>query len=129
MNIRALVLVGVLAIALIGFAVFAGSRTEFSTSDIRFVIFFGIFYITLATVAMMVWGKRQVRGRGLFGLPRWLWVAFASLAASFATLMLISIAAMPWVGYKGFELIFGSNPTLLYGTAVLLSPLIAMKLK
>lgn len=127
MNIRALVLVGALAIALIGFAVFAGSRTEFSTSDIRFVIFFGIFYITLAAVAMMVWGKRQVRG--LFGLPRWLWVAFASLAASFATLMLISIAAMPWQGYKGFELIFSSDFLLLYGTAVLLSPLIAMKLK
>lgn len=127
MNIRALVLVGALAIALIGFAVFAGSRTEFSTSDIRFFIFFGIFYITLATVAMMVWGKRQVRG--LFALPRWLWVAFASLAASFAALMLISIAAMPWVGYKGFELIFSSDFLLLYGTAVLLSPLIAMKLK
>ena len=127
MNIRTLALLGALTIALIAFALFAGSRTEFSASDIRFVIFFGIFYITLATVAMIVWGKRQVRG--LLGLPRWLWVVFASLAASFATLMFISIAVMPWLGYKGFELIFSENFLLVYGAAVLLSPLIAMRLK
>ena len=128
MNIRTIALLTALGVAFAAFVLFASSQPGFSTKDVRFLTFFGVFYVVAAIAAVLVFGKRPVQG--LFGIPRWAWVVLASWAAGGALLMLLSVAAMPWLGYTGFELMFGNQSLLiLTGAAVLMSPFVAKMLK
>jgi hypothetical protein len=128
MNTRTLILITALGVAFVAFVLFASSKPQFSAGDVRFLTFFGIFYVAAAIAAVLVWGKRPVRG--LFGLPRWVWVAIASWAAGGGLLMLLSVVIMPWFGYQGFELMFGNQSLLiLVGAAVLMSPVVMKMLK
>jgi hypothetical protein len=128
MNKRTIVLITALGVAFIAFVLFARSQPGFSAGDVRFLTFFSVFYVVAAIAAVLVWGKRPVQG--LFGLPRWVWVVLASWAAGGALLMLLSVAIMPWFGYKGFELMFGNQSLLiLIGAAVLMSPFVVKMLK
>jgi hypothetical protein len=83
----------------------AHTQPENSASGRKFLIFFGASYIGIAVAAFVALGKRPVHG--LFFLPRGVWVVVACWGIAFAALMLVSVLAMPWIGFKGFELMFG----------------------
>jgi hypothetical protein len=105
-----------------------GRNLDSQPKTYGFLTLFGVFYVVAAIAVVVIWGKRPVKG--LFGLPRWVWVALASWAAGGALLMLLSVAILPWFGYKGFELMFGNQSLLiLIAAAVLISPFIVKLLK
>ena len=100
------VLVTILAIAFLAFIVFGFTSFHMSPGDIAMIVGFGVVLVLVAYVALTAKRARQpVAGR--YGLPRIVWVIFASYAAGFALAMLLAMLAMPWAGFKGVEYFFG----------------------
>ena len=100
------VLVAILAAAFLGFIIFGITSFGVSPADIAMMVGFGLVLVLSAYVALTAKRSRQpVSGR--YGLPRIIWVIFASYAAAIALAMLTAILAMPWVGFKGVEYFFG----------------------
>jgi hypothetical protein len=104
---RQIALVFAVAIAFLVFVLFAVSSPYWSSADVVILAVFGLFFTGLVFVMLAVRGNKPVEGHR--GLPRSYWVVFASFAAAFALAMLLSIAAMPWFGYGGFDFFFGSG--------------------
>ncbi len=105
MPTRQIALVLAVALAFLVFVLFAASSPYWSSTDVVVLAVFGIFFTCLVFVLLAVRGNNPVEGHR--GLPRSYWVLFASFAAAFAMAMLLSIAAMPWFGYGGFNFFFG----------------------
>jgi len=91
--------------ALIAAVLLAYTHPEYSNTDRKFLALFAVAYIGIVVAAFVAFGKRPAQG--LFFLPRGFWVLFACCATAFAALMLLSVLAMPWIGFQGFELMFG----------------------
>jgi len=100
------VLVSSLAVAFLAFIVFGATSLRMSPGDIAMIVGFGVVLVLVAYVALTSKRARQpVAGR--YGLPRIIWVIFASYAAGLALAMLLALLAMPWAGFKGVEYFFG----------------------
>lgn len=95
------------AIAFIAFVVSAAGDPNWSASDVLFLSVFGVLFVTIAYLALAIRGKQSVEGQ--YGMPRSVWIVFASFAAAFALQMLIAIVAMPLIGFKSFDYLFGSQ--------------------
>ncbi len=105
MNKRGLVLLCLFIVAMVAAILFSQSQPEYSGTDRKSAIVFGAFYILIVVVSFIAFGKSSTEG--FFFLPRSVWAVFASFSVAFATLMLFSVLSMPWLGYKGFEFMFG----------------------
>jgi hypothetical protein len=104
---RQIALVVAVAFAFALFAAFAASSPYWTKGDVVGLSVFGLSFTCLVFVSLAV--RRNMPVQNHHGLPRSFWVVFASLASAFASEMLLSIAAMPWVGYKGFDFFFGAS--------------------
>ena len=101
---RQIALVTSVALAFTLFVAFAASSEYWTKTDVVVLVVFGLFFTCLVFVLLALRGNKPVEGHR--GLPRSFWVVFASFAAAFALAMLLSIVAMPWVGYGGFDFFF-----------------------
>ncbi len=102
---RQIALVIAVALAFALFVAFAAISADWAAGDVLVLAVFGVFFTCLVFVLLALRGNKPVEGHR--GLPRSFWVVFASFAAGFALAMLLSIAAMPWVGFRGFDFFFG----------------------
>jgi membrane-bound metal-dependent hydrolase YbcI (DUF457 family) len=68
---------------------------------------FSVLFFLITFISLLSRGNKPVEGHR--GLPRSLWVLFASFATAFALAMLGSVLALPWLGYKGFDLLLGGE--------------------
>ena len=107
MPTRQLILLSTMAIAFLAFVIFAAASPYWSVADVVGLAVFGLFFLLLAFVLLAVRGQDPVEGHR--GFPRSYWVVFASLAGAFALAMLLSVLAMPWVGYRGFAVLLGGE--------------------
>ena len=107
MSSRQIFLVIAVALAFFVFVLSGASNANSSVADIIAVSAFGLFFTGLVFVMLAARGNKPVEGHR--GLPRLYWVVFASFATAFAVAMLLSIAALPWFGYGGFDFFFGSD--------------------
>ncbi len=127
MKQRGLILLLVLIGAVIGFALFVHARPEFSAGDTKFIIGFGVFFVSIAVVSFVGFGKQSAEG--FFFQPRSVWVVFASFAAAFAMLMLLSLLVLPWLGFSGLEFVFGNGAWLVPVVAAVLFPFVRRRLQ
>jgi len=122
------ILLVLLVVAFAGFAFFSGASLGASPLDVAAILVFGIALAAMAYIWLPVSRARSVAGK--YGLPRWVWVLFASYAAALALAMLLALAAMPWAGYQGFEFFFGGEHSwALLVLGVLLFPLVRWRLQ
>jgi len=127
MPTRQLAILGLLALAFLGFVLFAATSPYWSTSDVIALAVFGVFFVLLAFFQLAVRGQQPVEGHR--GLPRSFWVVFASFAAAFASAMLLGVLAMPFFGYQGFEFFLGQQSWwVLCILAALLYPFVRRRL-
>jgi hypothetical protein len=104
------VLVAILTAAFVGFVIFGVTSFGASPGDVAMMVGFGLVLVLAAYVALTAKRARQpVAGR--YGLPRIVWVIFASYAAAIALAMLLAMLVIPWVGLKGVEYFFGPEHT------------------
>ena len=104
---RQLAILAVLSLAFIGFVVSAALSEFWSVGDVLGLAAFGIIFVALAFVQIVVRGQQPVEGH--HGMPRAFWLVFASFAVAFALELLLGVLAMPWFGYKSFELLLGTK--------------------
>ncbi len=104
---RQLLLLMTLVAGLISFVGFAASDPYWSKSDVLGLSLFSIFFVALAFVVLVRRGQEPVEGHR--GLPRSYWVVFASFSGAFVIALLLSVLAMPLVGFKGFEYLLGPD--------------------
>ena len=107
MSSRQIFLVIAVALAFFVFVLFGASNPNSSVAEVIVMSVFGLFFTGLVFVMLAARGNKPVEGHR--GLPRLYWVVFASFATAFAVAMLLSIAALPWFGYGGFDFFFGSD--------------------
>lgn len=105
MNTRGLVILFLFIVAMVAAILFSQSQPEYSDTDRKSAVVFGLFYILIVIVMFAAFGKSSTEG--FLFLPRSAWAVFASFSVAFATLMLFSVISMPWLGHKGFEFMFG----------------------
>jgi hypothetical protein len=127
MKQRGPLLLLVLIAAMVGFVLFVRVRPEFSPEDTKFIVVFGVFFVSIAVVSFVGSGRQSVEG--FFFLPRSVWVVFASLAAAFAVLMFLSLLSLPWLGFAGLEFMFRNGAWLVPVVAVTLFPLVRKRLQ
>jgi hypothetical protein len=106
MRTRHIVPVVAVAVAWLAFIFVASSWPNSSMIDIVALTAIGLFFTGLVFVMLISRGSKPVDGHR--GLPRSFWVLFASFGVAWAPAMLLSIAAMPWVGTRGFDFFFDS---------------------
>ena len=121
------ILLLVLIAAMVGFVLFVRDRPEFSPEDTKSIVVFGVFFVSIAVVSFVSFGKQSAEG--FFFLPRSVWVVFASLAAAFAVLLLLSLLVLPWLGFAGFEFMFRNGAWLVPVAAAALFPLVRKRLQ
>ncbi|MCW5658421.1 MAG: hypothetical protein KIT60_12015 [Burkholderiaceae bacterium] len=124
---RQLALLAVLALGFALFVAFAATSEHWSLGDVVGLAAVGIVFVVFAFVLLATRGRQPVDGHR--GMPRWYWVLFASFAAAFALSMLLSVLAMPFVGYRGFDLFFGSERWLLLVLAAAVYPFVRKRLQ
>ena len=105
MNKRGLVILFLFIVAMVAAILFSQSQPEYSDTDRKSAVVFGLFYILIVIVMFAAFGKSSTEG--FLFLPRSAWAVFASFSIAYATLMLFSVISMPWLGHKGFEFMFG----------------------
>ena len=103
---RHLVLLLSLVAAFAGFIAFAALDSNWSVGDVLGLCVFAAFFVLLVLLLL-----RNPRLKSCGRLSRFapikFWVVFASFAAAFALSMLLSVLAMPWLGFAGFEYLLG----------------------
>lgn len=104
---RQLALLALLALGFVVFVAFAAASEYWSLGDVLALAGFGVFFVILAIVLFSTRGQAPVAGHR--GMPRGFWVLFASFAVGFALCMLFGVLALPFVGFRGFDLLFGSE--------------------
>jgi hypothetical protein len=122
------ILPALLLVAFVGFAIFSVTNLGAAPLDVATFIVFGFLLAALAYILLPASGTRSAPSR--FKVPRWVLVLVASYAAAFGLAMLLALAALPWVGFRGFEFLFGGASSwvfLLLG--VLLFPFVRWRLR
>ncbi len=104
---RQIALLAVLGTAFVVFVALAAKSEYWSVGDVLGLAGFGIVFVVVAFMTLVARGQQPVEGHR--GMPRSFWVVFASFAAAFAIAMLLAVLAVPWVGYKGFEVLLGPD--------------------
>ena len=107
MPIRQRILLAVVAVGLVAMVVSGSSSPNSSIGDVVFASFFSIIFFFIAFLTLKSRGEESAEGHR--GLPRSVWVLFASFAAAFALAMLGAVLSMPWFGYRGFDLLLGGE--------------------
>lgn len=107
MKTRHFVLLAIVAVSLAAFIVSGVLSPYWSVSDILFAAGFGVIFLFVVFMSLLVRGNKPVRGH--YGLPRWVWVLFASFAAAFSVAMLSAVVMLPWYGHKGFDYFLGGG--------------------
>lgn len=124
---RQLALLAILALGFVVFITFATASEYWSLGDVLALAGFGVLFVILAFVLLATRGQEPVDGHR--GMPRWFWVLFASFAVGFASCMLLGVLALPFVGFRGFELLFGSEYRwVLFVLAALAYPFVRKRL-
>jgi predicted MFS family arabinose efflux permease len=122
---RNIIFISALIFSYIGMVLYLSYRYPEQSDPIIHVLF-GIAFIGAAVIGVFI-SRKFEKTKGTLRIIK---VLFASYAVAFATWMLGSVLLLPLVGYAGFELlaepIFG---ILLLGGALLLTPIVAWKLK
>lgn len=122
------ILPALLLVAFVGFAIFSVTNLGAAPLDVATFVVFGVLLAAVAYIWLPATGARSAPSR--FKVPRWVLVLVASYAAAFGLAMLFALAAMPWVGFRGFELLFGGQSSwVLLLLGVLLFPLVRWRLR
>jgi len=124
MNTRNLIFIGALTISYLLMVAFLSYQYP-DQVNVLMQATFGIVLIGAAVIGMLL-SKGSSKKKGIF---RALKVLFGSYALAFAAWMLGSVLFLPFLGYKGFELV--GTPMFMYlllGLTVLVSPFVARKL-
>lgn len=128
MNRRGTILILLLFGSLVGGILYKTYRLEQTTSELRATILFGVFFIAVAFLGLIVFGKRSVDG--LLGLSRVAWVAFGSYASALTVFMLGGVLSIPWFGFKAFELLSWEYSWAgILGLTALMYPIVSKWLK
>ena len=99
---RQYVLTCVLALAFTAMAISLTKGNDPSTNVVVGLSIFGLLLIVIPVLAMQnILPLGSLRSSG----PSWVKCAFGSIASAFALWLLGSIALLPFVGYRGFELV------------------------
>jgi len=104
---RQLALLAVLALAFAIFVAFTASSEYWSLTDVLALAAFGVVFVIIAFILLATRGHEPVDGHR--GLPRSFWVVFAWFGVAFASAMLMAVLAMPWVGFRGFQVLLGPD--------------------
>lgn len=107
MKTRHFALLAIVAASLLAFIVSGILSPNWSASDVLFTAGFAVIFLFAVFVSLILRGNKPVRGQ--YGLPRWVWVLFASCAVAFAIGMLSAVVMLPWFGYKGFHYFLGGG--------------------
>jgi hypothetical protein len=127
MNKRGLILLFLFIVAVVAAILFAQSQPEYSDTDRKSAIVFGVFYILIVIVMFAAFGRSSTEG--FLFLPRSAWAIFASFSVAFAALMFLSVISMPWLGHWGFDFMFGKWSWLvLPGLAAVVYPVVRRRL-
>ena len=105
MSVRHVLLLRILLGVLAVFFALAAWRREWTSLNVIALVALSLMWVFIGHLAF---GMREDRAvDGLRGLPRTIWVLFASFAAAFGAAMLIATLGLPWLGYAGFTLLLG----------------------
>ena len=107
MSRRQIALFTILGFAFGAFVISAAIDRHSALADVLSLATFGIVFVAFACVLLATSGRKP--GVGRRGIPRFFLVVFASFAVAFASAMLSGVLAMPWVGFRGFEILLGSE--------------------
>ena len=128
MPLRQRVLLVILVVGLAAMVVSGSLSPNSSFGDVAFAAIFSVFFFFIVFLTLKSRGNETAEGHR--GLPRWLWVLFASYAAAFALAMFGAVLSLPWLGYRGFDFFLGgeSNEWVLLVLAAIVYPFVNRRL-